>query len=112
MDILYWLGVFALNSLATVAFLIPLFQSIAFLFTGNWTPVSLIYLLQWLDVGWANEPRFLIGLHIILDWLHVSVTALLLTIPFLVLISVTDHKKYDILRERWERDNAAQKVAS
>ena len=53
-------------------------QVLHYLKTGEWMPVSLITGLQYLDVPWAFVPMNWVGLHTILDHVHLGLGVFLL----------------------------------
>ncbi len=52
-------------------------QVYCYLRYGEWPALSMIALLQWLNIGWASSPRDWVGLRNLLDAIPLSMFALL-----------------------------------
>lgn len=51
-------------------------QVYSYLRYGEWSALSAIVVLRWLNVGWAHSPRDWVGLHDLLDAIPLSMIAL------------------------------------
>ena len=75
-------------SIATLMAFLPLISAVwifvwqvfTYLRQGNWIPFSLLDGLAWLKVPWAVTPTDWLGLHNLLNQVHVSIGLLLLSI--------------------------------
>lgn len=65
-------------------------QGYTYLQFGDWTPVSIIDGLQYLEFEWATTPDNWLGLHNILGWFHLGIGILLCTILVSILISAAE----------------------
>lgn len=63
-----------------VAAWVLLWQIFTYLREGSWTSFSLVDGLAWLKVTWAVNPTDWLGLHILLNQIHVSIGFLLLSL--------------------------------
>ena len=69
----YLVAIFLLGCLAAAGILG--WQIYGYLRYGTWPALSVIGVLQWLNLDWARSPRDWTGLHEFLDALPVSVVA-------------------------------------
>lgn len=98
---------FLVGALYVLALLVPIGQAIYWLYSGSRISMSLIDVAGWLylfgggeEATWLHSPGSWIGLHQVLDSLHVSILILAFAIVLMVTIESAEKEALEKAREQ------------
>lgn len=88
-----------------VAMMTPAVQFAYYLYSGNWYPVSCLQPLIWADSVWAQDPQSWLGVHSIMNWMHLSAGCF-----FLIVVLFLPLAYFNEVVEAYEWEEAKKRV--